>query len=257
MRRTTLSMARWNGAGNPASRPHTSPPGDLMTDYYVQNLSSDRLHQCYELASPRVRRYLEAEIQHVLSRLEPGDSVLELGCGYGRVALRLAERARKVVGIDVSPRSVEAARQLAGPGSRCEFHCMDALELGFPEASFDAVVCIQNGICAFRVDGEALLAEALRVTRPGGRLLFSSYSEKFWPDRLAWFEAQASAGLLGPLDLPACRDGVIACTDGFKSGSLSPGAFRTLCARVGVSPEIREVDDSSLFCEIVRPGASS
>jgi 2-polyprenyl-6-hydroxyphenyl methylase/3-demethylubiquinone-9 3-methyltransferase len=224
-----------------------------MTDYYAQKLSSDRLRRCYELASPRVQRYLDAEIQHVLSRLKPQDSVLELGCGYGRVTRRLAEKAGRVVGVDVSAESVAAARQLAGPDSRCEFHCMDALDLGFEDASFDAVVCIQNGICAFRVDEAALVAEALRVTRPGGRVLFSSYSDTFWPDRLAWFEAQAAEGLLGPIDHASCRDGVIVCTDGFRSGRLSPEAFRTLAARFCASPKILEVDDSSVFCELIRP----
>ena len=148
--------------------------------------------------------------------------------------------------------SIAAARQLAAPGSRCEFHCMDALDLRFEDASFDVVACVQNGICAFRADERSLLAEALRVTRPGGRVLFSSYSETFWPERLAWFEAQAAEGLLGPIDCAACRDGVIVCEDGFRSGTFSPEAFRALCAGLGVSPAICEVDHSSVFCEIIR-----
>ena len=226
-----------------------------MTDYYSENLSSDRLRRCYEIASPRVQQYLEAELRHVISRLNHQDKVLELGCGYGRVAFRLAENASKVVGIDVAAGSIAAARQLAEPGSRCEFHCMDALHLQFEDASFDLVACVQNGICAFRADERSLVAEALRVTRPGGMVLFSSYSDKFWRDRLAWFEAQAAEGLLGAIDHAACRNGVIACMDGFKSGSFSPEAFRGLCNRLGVSPAICEIDDSSIFCEIIRPDA--
>jgi 2-polyprenyl-6-hydroxyphenyl methylase/3-demethylubiquinone-9 3-methyltransferase len=224
-----------------------------MTEYYAQRLSSDRLRRCYELASPRVQQYLEAEIRHVLSCLRPKDSVLELGCGYGRVALRLAERAGKVVGIDTAADSIILARQLAGPDPRLEFHCMDALALKFDDASFDMVVCVQNGICAFRVDELALVTEALRVARTGGKVLFSSYSDKFWADRLAWFEAQASEGLLGPIDYPACRNGVIACKDGFRSGTFSPKAFRTLSARLDVTPVICEIDDSSIFCQLTRP----
>ena len=83
-----------------------------MTDYYAKRLSGSRLRLCYELAESRVQQYLEAEIQHVISHLKPADTVLELGCGYGRVVLRLADVARRVVGIDTAQESVEMAREL-------------------------------------------------------------------------------------------------------------------------------------------------
>ena len=44
------------------------------------------------------------------------------------------------------------------------------------------------------------LAAAVDVTRPGGRVLFSSYAEAFWDHRLAWFRLQAREGLLGEID---------------------------------------------------------
>ncbi|MCX7022974.1 MAG: class I SAM-dependent methyltransferase, partial [bacterium] len=93
--------------------------------YYTQKLSAERLRRCYELAPPRVKRYLEAEIGHVLSRIGPGDTVLELGCGYGRILRRIAGRARRAVGIDTSPESL----RLAG-GPNIGLARMDAAELG-------------------------------------------------------------------------------------------------------------------------------
>jgi 2-polyprenyl-6-hydroxyphenyl methylase/3-demethylubiquinone-9 3-methyltransferase len=222
-----------------------------MTGYYTEKLSGRRLQRCYEVAPPRVQQYLEAEIEHVRSRLGSADAVLELGCGYGRVAFRLAEAARRVVGIDTAEESLKLARELAGPNSRCEFLNMDALDLRFAAGEFDAVICVQNGVCAFGVGQEALLREALRVTRPGGTVLLSTYSDRFWAHRLEWFEAQAAEGLVGPLDHSASGDGVIVCTDGFRSGRLTPGDWRLLCALVGVDCEIEEVDGSSVFCEIL------
>lgn len=49
--------------------------------------------------------------------------------------------------------------------------------LGFRNRRFDVVVCIQNGISAFKVDQRKLIGETMCVTRSGGTLLFSSYSE--------------------------------------------------------------------------------
>jgi len=208
------------------------------------------LRRCYELAPPRVQQYLEAEIQHVQGRLAASDVVLELGCGYGRVCFRLAEVARRVIGIDTARESLELAERLAGGGSRCQFLHMDALEPAFAAGEFDAAVCIQNGICAFGVDQEVLLREALRVVRPGGMALFSTYADGFWPDRLAWFELQAAEGLVGPIDYSATREGTIVCTDGFRTGRLLPADFEALCTKLGVARTVSTVDDSSVFCEI-------
>jgi len=225
-----------------------------MEGYYEAKLSGEGLRQCYEIAPPRVQQYLEAEIQFVLSRLRRTDVVLELGCGYGRVAVRLAKIAKRVVGIDTSCESLDLAQRIAGPDSCCEFLEMNAVDLAFPAGEFDAVVCVQNGICAFGMDQARLIREALRVTRPGGRLLFSSYSEEFWPHRLSWFEAQAKAGLVGEIDYTATGDGVIVCGDGFRVGLLTPKALRSLCVGLGLACEIAEVDGSSVFCEVIVPG---
>lgn len=223
--------------------------------YYAERLSGKRLQRCYELATERVRRYLEAEIAHALGYLRPSDSVLELGCGYGRIARRLARAADRVVGIDTATESLELARGLSQPDDGCEYLRMDALDLRFPDRCFDAVVCLQNGICAFGVDQERILEEALRVTREGGIVLLSTYSDEFWPDRVAWFEAQATEGLVGRLDRAASTNGFIVCEDGFRAGRLTPDAFRALCSRVGVDGQVREVDGSSVFCEIRKPRA--
>lgn len=222
-----------------------------MGNYYEKRLSAERLRRCYEIAPERVRRYLEAEIRFVQSRLRPEDSVLELGCGYGRVAHRLAEIARRVVGIDTAEDSLALARESAPPGSRCEFLKMNALALSLPPEEFDLVACVQNGICAFGVDQRGLIAEAVRVTRPGGTVLFSTYAEGFWPHRLRWFELQAEAGLIGAIDYEATGDGTIACEDGFRAGALLPERMSELCGSLGLPVQVTEVEGASVFFEIL------
>jgi 2-polyprenyl-6-hydroxyphenyl methylase/3-demethylubiquinone-9 3-methyltransferase len=197
-----------------------------------------------------VKQYLDAEIRFVLDRLTPRSAVLELGCGYGRVSLALAEVAGRVAGIDTSTESVALARELAGSTSKCEFLEMDALDLRFSDNEFDVVVCVQNGICAFGVDQTRLVREALRVTCPGGRVFLSSYSERFWPHRLEWFQLQADRGLVGEIDMSSTGEGVIVCKDGFRAAVMSPADFKGLCAQIGLVPIITEVDGSSVFCEL-------
>jgi 2-polyprenyl-6-hydroxyphenyl methylase/3-demethylubiquinone-9 3-methyltransferase len=222
----------------------------MMCGYYADNLSGERLRRCYEIAPPRVQRYLEAEIAFVLGHVKAADSVLELGCGYGRVLRRLLGCARSVTGIDTSRESLQLAAELVGDDPACRLHEMDALEPGFPDGEFDVVVCIQNGVCAFGVDQRRLLREAIRVTRRGGTVLLSSYSQRFWADRLDWFRRQADAGLIGPIDEQATGDGTIVCTDGLRLDAVGPDEFAALILDCGVAGHMSEVDGSSLFCVI-------
>ncbi|MBM3294057.1 MAG: hypothetical protein FJY82_05975 [Candidatus Aminicenantes bacterium] len=85
-----------------------------------------------------------------------------------------------------------------------------------------------------------------------GRLLFSSYSEKFWPHRLEWFRRQAEAGLLGEIDESRTGDGTIVCKDGFTATTFGPERFLALARLFPVEARIVEIDESSLFCEMTR-----
>jgi len=227
-----------------------------MRGYYADRLSGDRLRSCYELASPRIRRYLAAETAFVRRHLTPDDMVLELGCGYGRAAVELAPAARRIVGIDNAPASIELARRMFGAVANCDFLVMDAMRLAFADAAFAKVVCIQNGISAFGEDRGGLLREALRVTRPGGKVLFSSYAAGIWPERLRWFEAQSAAGLLGPIDREQTGNGRIVCSDGFLTGTVTPEELQALGRAQGLTPTVTEVDGSSLFWIAAVPAAT-
>ncbi|MBM3284388.1 MAG: class I SAM-dependent methyltransferase [Candidatus Aminicenantes bacterium] len=215
--------------------------------YYEEKLSAERLKKAYAIAPPRVKQYLEAEVSYVLSHISAGDTVLDLGCGYGRAMPGLAGSAGRVTGIDNSWPSLLMARQKLARQPRTSLVAMDAVHLGFRAGVFDVVACIQNGISAFHVDRHALITESLRVTREGGKVLFSTYSEKFWEHRLDWFERQSAAGLLGKIDYEQTRDGLIVCKDGFRATAVSAAELRELAAGLRAAFSIEEVDGSSLF----------
>lgn len=221
-----------------------------MTSYYSEKLSAQRLKRCYEIASPRVKQYLEAEVQFVLDQLSSSYKVLELGCGYGRVLQKLVPKARGVFGIDTSIASLDLAKAFLAGQPNVDFFLMNAVSLGFRDQCFDVVVAIQNGISAFKVDPHELIKESLRVTKNGGYVLFSSYSDKFWNDRLEWFKIQAQEGLLGEIDWNKTRDGIIVCKDGFKATTVSSGDFALFAANLNVQARIEEIDESSVFCTI-------
>ncbi|MBZ5682864.1 MAG: class I SAM-dependent methyltransferase [Acidobacteriia bacterium] len=238
-----------------ARRHRGSHPPQLvaMPSYYTDRLSAERLRACYDLAPPGTKAYLQAEIDFVLQKTSSSTAVIELGCGYGGVLRQLVSRARTVVGIDTSLRSLRMVAEFVSRSESLHLAAMDATHMGFRDRAFDLTICIQNGISAFGTDQRELLAEAARVTRPGGLVLFSSYSERFWAERLKWFEIQAEHGLIGEIDDRATGNGVIVCKDGFRATTMDAEAFRSLAAVLGLAPNIIEVDGSSLFCEIAVP----
>ena len=221
-----------------------------MSEYYSKNLSSNRLKRCYDIAPQRVQKYLESEINYILEHICNTDIVLELGCGYGRVLKRFIPHSSEVIGIDISRESLELATEYTEYDPRCHLCQTSAEKLPFPENSVDKVVCIQNGISAFKIEPIELIQESIRVTKEGGVCLFSSYSDKFWPHRLEWFKVQADAGLIGEIDWDLTSDGVISCKDGFKATTFRPDDFTNLSSQLGLNSRVVEVDNSSVFCVI-------
>jgi|SRR5450631_4008255 len=108
--------------------------------------------------------------------LPPGKTLLDVACGAGGPALRIAAATGcSVVGIDVHEQAVTTASSLAaqcGLAERVEFRSLDATgPLPFPDASFDAITCI-DAINHFP-ERPRVIAEWARLLKPGGRLLFT------------------------------------------------------------------------------------
>lgn len=93
----------------------------------------------------------------------PGRRTLDVGCGEGRLTRHLASLGHRMVGIDVSPTLIAAARELP---PEIELHVADAAALPFDDASFDQIVSF---MCLHDVDDlGGAVREIARVLSPGG-----------------------------------------------------------------------------------------
>jgi demethylmenaquinone methyltransferase / 2-methoxy-6-polyprenyl-1,4-benzoquinol methylase len=116
-----------------------------------------------------------------LARVGPGSRALDVATGTGDLAIELAARGASVIGLDFSERMLELARVKA---PAIEFVQGNALELAYPDASFDAVT-VGFGARNF-ADLERGLGELVRVTRPGGRVVILEITSPQRPP-LSWF----------------------------------------------------------------------
>lgn len=219
-----------------------------MDNYYAEKLNSQSLFQVYETQIPRIRQYLQAEIDFVKADLSRTQSVLELGAGYGRIVRQLAPCCRMIVGIDISEESVELGKEYLKDCPNARMLAMDVHSMKFPEP-FDIILCLQNGLSAMRADS-AVIHGILDTLAPGGTAYFSSYSAKFWDYRLKWFEEQADKGLLGKIDYAKTQNGVIVCEGGFRAMTHSPEELRKIGEESGYPYQVQEVDESSVFLVI-------
>jgi SAM-dependent methyltransferase len=105
-----------------------------------------------------------------MAQVGPEDAVLDVACGPGLVACPLAEVARHVTGLDLTPAMIEQAqvRQRARGLRNLTWLVGDVVPLPFPDASFSVVVT-RYSFHHF-LDPKAVLAEMVRVCRPGGRV---------------------------------------------------------------------------------------
>ena len=106
-------------------------------------------------------------VWEILDSLPPGVA-LDAACGTGRHSAYLASIGHTVIGVDSSAAMLERAREKV-PGG--EFHEADLHDLPLPDDHFDLVVC---GLALVHVpDLQPVLAEFVRVLRPGGNLVIS------------------------------------------------------------------------------------
>jgi SAM-dependent methyltransferase len=103
-----------------------------------------------------------------VDRLARGADVLEYGCGPWASAGRLGPAAKHVHAIDISDEAIRIAQQNC-PLANVTFSVRDAMDMRFPDASFDLV--FGSGV-VHHLDTAACAREVSRVLRPGGHAIF-------------------------------------------------------------------------------------
>ena len=108
----------------------------------------------------------------------PGLDILDVGCGTGLNAARIAANGHQVRGIDISPTAIAKFVAQGFEGQVCD------LEGGIPfgDSEFDLVYASE--VIEHLADTEAFLSDIFRVLKPGGTLLLSTPNSSFWVYRV-------------------------------------------------------------------------
>ena len=123
--------------------------------------------------------------------LQPGDRVIDMGCGAGRHAFEMYRRGADVIAFDQDADELSAVSDLfaamreAGEvpdGADADVKQGDALSLPFADGEFDRVVASE--VLEHIPDDESAIAELVRVLRPGGRMAVTV--PRWLPEKVCW-----------------------------------------------------------------------
>lgn len=126
-----------------------------------------------------------AEVDFIVAELalQPGMSVLDVGCGTGRHALEFARRGYVVTGVDISSAMLAIARQKSAAANACIDFVECPAQDFVTEKSFDVALSLhEGGLCLFSATDDiwkkdmAILANMSQALRPGGRFMITLLS---------------------------------------------------------------------------------
>jgi 2-polyprenyl-3-methyl-5-hydroxy-6-metoxy-1,4-benzoquinol methylase len=226
--------------------------GSFQTELYAQirhEAFGEDIGQNSWLTSDEQDRFLR------WLNLSPGKALLDVACGAGGPALRIATTTGcSVLGIDVHEQAITAARSLAaqrGLAERAEFRSTDANRpLPFSDVKFDAITCI-DAINHFS-DRQLVVAGWARLLKPGGRLLFTDPITLTGPLTNVEIAVRSSAGfyLFVPQGydervIAQCGLRLLVCAD--ATGNMAKVAEARRVARASRSAALREIEGDQAF----------
>jgi arsenite methyltransferase len=139
-----------------------------MSQLEFDEATSAALEAVYATRDMRVRRRIARDAIAV----QPGERILDVGCGPGFYVAELLEDAGPdgaALGVDMSASMLALAERRCEGLPNASFREGSATDLPADDASFDAAVCVQ--VLEYVPDADAALRELRRVVRPGGRVL--------------------------------------------------------------------------------------
>ena len=145
----------------------------------------EHIHLGHYGSPPRRKDFLTAKIDFVhemvrwggLNKLPRGTTLLDVGCGIGGSSRILAQDyGFDVTGVTISPQQVKRAQELTPEGVNAKFMVDDAMQLSFPDASFDVVWSVEAG--PHMPDKAIFARELMRVLKPGGVLIVADWNQR-------------------------------------------------------------------------------
>ncbi len=235
-----------------ASRHYDANYGNFQTELYAQirrEAFGEDIGQSSWITSDEQDKFLRP------LNLAAGKILLDVACGSGGPVLRIAALTGcSVVGVDVHEQAIATANSLAAQREltpRAKFQVADATtQLPFPDASFDAITCIDA--INHLPNRPLILADWARLLKPGGRLLFTDPITVTGPLTNAEIAVRSSIGFF--LFVPLGYDERVIEQSGLRllvnedvTKNMAEVAERRRAARASRAADLREIEGDQTY----------
>jgi 2-polyprenyl-3-methyl-5-hydroxy-6-metoxy-1,4-benzoquinol methylase len=192
-----------------------------------------RLSAKYGDGNDRYERFLVSQVP------AEAETILDVGCGLGRLAAALAAPNRAVLGVDLSPEMIAQARKLEDASGPLDFKCGNFLEMDLPRGGFD---CVISAAVLHHMPAEPGIQRMLELLRPGGTVVIH--------------DLRSAAGALNHACLTAA--GIVNCLERFiRTGRLfQERALREAWAKHGARERYLAMNEVRALAERLLPSAT-
>ena len=182
---------------------------------------------------PLLQEFFQRDLDYIAEHFTAEKDVLEVGCGFGRLLPKLAERSKKVTGIDFSDLQIAQAQETARNLKNVSLLKMCAESLEFPPASFDISLCMNCSLGNMPDIEEKVVEEMIRVTKPGGEIVIRVFADTK-EVREAQCQNYRRLGLTNIRD----KGAAIVTGEGFYSRRFTESEMRALFQKTEITPAI-------------------
>jgi len=133
------------------------------------------------------KEWFKGEKGYLVKNIKENSSVLDIGCGDGRVMKYLIEVTSNLTGIDHDEKAIEFTKNSFKDRPEIKILIANATNLPFKDNSFDYVICIGT-FANFAEKKHRVLREMRRVLKKSGKMLISTYSEDALAERMKLYK---------------------------------------------------------------------
>lgn len=146
-----------------------------QSERYVEIFDRDRDYWNSVYGNKSVIQAPSPFAQELLSRLEAGKFLVDMGCGNGRDSLFFASHGLRILGVDASDVAIQTLKERED-AERLRFECTDFVTIALPDASVDYCYCRFTLHAINEKQADIMLNNVARILKPGGELFIEARS---------------------------------------------------------------------------------